>query len=125
MWGNRCALCNEGGELHLHHRDYSRVGNEEVTDVIPLCKKHHEMFHEEDYQSPRKLELAKEYTLVDATRRAIQRLNMQLKLLSNCNLGTPEKKGNILHTLAIMEDQYKRLTGEDSQANKNEQSPNP
>jgi hypothetical protein len=46
MWGNRCALCNEGGELHLHHRDYSRLGNEEVTDVIPLCKPHHARFHE-------------------------------------------------------------------------------
>lgn len=45
MWGNRCALCNKGGEMHLHHRDYKRVGNEEVTDVIPLCKKHHELFH--------------------------------------------------------------------------------
>jgi hypothetical protein len=51
MWGNRCALCNEGGELHLHHRDYSRVGNEEVTDVIPLCKKHHEIFHGKSTES--------------------------------------------------------------------------
>lgn len=45
MWGNRCALCNEGGLLHLHHRDYARVGNEEVTDVIPLCERHHKLVH--------------------------------------------------------------------------------
>lgn len=50
MWGNRCALCNEGGELHLHHRTYERKGNEDPFGLIPLCKKHHEIFHgkEED-----------------------------------------------------------------------------
>lgn len=45
MWGNRCALCNKSGVLHLHHRDYSKVGNEEVTDVIPLCELHHRLIH--------------------------------------------------------------------------------
>ena len=48
MWGNRCALCNEGGELHLHHRAYERKGNEDPYDLIPLCKKHHEIFHEKN-----------------------------------------------------------------------------
>lgn len=46
MWGNRCALCNEGGELHLHHRTYERKGNEDPYDLIPLCQPHHERFHD-------------------------------------------------------------------------------
>ena len=45
MWGNRCALCNRIGSLHLHHRDYSNIGNEKVTDVIPLCDVHHRLTH--------------------------------------------------------------------------------
>jgi len=53
MWGNRCALCNEGGELHLHHRTYERKGNEDPYDLIPLCKTHHKMFHEQPSSSPK------------------------------------------------------------------------
>lgn len=46
MWGYRCALCYSNGELHLHHRTYERKGSEDVFDLIPLCKKHHEMTHD-------------------------------------------------------------------------------
>ena len=56
MWGNRCAVCNEGGELHLHHRTYDRKGNEDPFDVIPLCKKHHELIHNKTPVTPANLE---------------------------------------------------------------------
>jgi hypothetical protein len=121
MWGNRCALCNEGGELHLHHRTYERKGNEDPYDLIPLCKKHHEMFHGKEYQSPRDLELEEggrdDVSLVDATKMAIKRLKIQLEQLGS--LGTPKRKENIFRTLLIMEDQYKRLTGEYYAGDKN------
>jgi len=38
-WGNRCALCNDGGPLEVHHRTYERFGHEELTDCVPLCRK--------------------------------------------------------------------------------------
>lgn len=43
---NRCSLCNAGGELHCHHRTYSRIGYEGRNDVICLCKECHKIFHE-------------------------------------------------------------------------------
>jgi hypothetical protein len=46
MWCNRCALCNIGATpLDLHHRTYDRVGNELVTDLVPLCRNCHAKFH--------------------------------------------------------------------------------
>jgi len=36
-WGQRCAVCNAGGPLEVHHRTYERLGKEEMTDVLPLC----------------------------------------------------------------------------------------
>lgn len=42
----RCMLCNTcAGPLHVHHRTYDRIGNEDPTDVIVLCSTHHGMFH--------------------------------------------------------------------------------
>lgn len=37
IWGGRCALCNSGGSLEVHHRTYERLGNERLTDLLPLC----------------------------------------------------------------------------------------
>jgi len=35
--GERCALCNSGVTLQVHHRDYTRRGAERPADVIVLC----------------------------------------------------------------------------------------
>lgn len=43
--GFRCALCNERGQLHAHHRTYERRGAEIETDVIALCADCHRNFH--------------------------------------------------------------------------------
>ena len=33
-------------ELHVHHKTYKRLGNENVkTDLITLCSKHHKRVH--------------------------------------------------------------------------------
>lgn len=37
MWGWRCAICYLDGELQVHHRTYERLGEEWVTDCIPVC----------------------------------------------------------------------------------------
>lgn len=44
-------MCEECGashcELHVHHKDYSRRGNERYTDLLVLCKKCHMARHGE------------------------------------------------------------------------------
>lgn len=44
--GYRCQLCNSKGEIHVHHRTYDRVFNELQEDLIALCSKCHEKFHD-------------------------------------------------------------------------------
>ena len=45
--GFRCQLCNQGGELHAHHRTYVRLGYELPMDLTVLCSTCHEVFHDE------------------------------------------------------------------------------
>lgn len=39
-----CAVCGKE-EYQLHHWTYSRVCNEDLNDVIPLCAEHHQLLH--------------------------------------------------------------------------------
>lgn len=39
-----CQMCGSG-DVELHHRTYERVGREELTDLIPLCKGCHSAAH--------------------------------------------------------------------------------
>lgn len=41
----KCAVCDVAVNLHLHHRTYKRLGREQLTDLVPLCKFHHEETH--------------------------------------------------------------------------------
>ena len=43
--GNRCQICNAGGELHAHHRTYQRLGHELQSDLVALCSNCHGLFH--------------------------------------------------------------------------------
>jgi HNH endonuclease len=41
-----CQLCNSGGETHVHHRTYARLGTDaERRDLILLCARCHSRFH--------------------------------------------------------------------------------
>jgi 5-methylcytosine-specific restriction endonuclease McrA len=42
---SRCQLCNEPGQLHVHHRTYERLGAERNSDLIALCEDCHAKFH--------------------------------------------------------------------------------
>jgi hypothetical protein len=46
--GYRCQLCNEAGRLNVHHRTYTRVFHEELSDLIALCEPCHQKFHNID-----------------------------------------------------------------------------
>jgi hypothetical protein len=39
-----CFVCGSP-EFELHHHTYSRVGNEGLLDVVPLCDTHHRSVH--------------------------------------------------------------------------------
>jgi 5-methylcytosine-specific restriction endonuclease McrA len=41
----RCQLCNNQGEMHVHHRTYENRGNEQWGDLIVLCRSCHATFH--------------------------------------------------------------------------------
>ena len=53
FWGHQCATCCNVNELHVHHRTYERLGNELLTDLLPLCVYCHELFHEKMGRSNR------------------------------------------------------------------------
>jgi len=44
----KCQLCGNGGTLHVHHSTYENHGNEinNLNDLIVLCDKCHEKFHD-------------------------------------------------------------------------------
>jgi hypothetical protein len=43
---DRCAVCNSSHQLDVHHRTYERLGAERLTDLLVLCRKCHQVFHE-------------------------------------------------------------------------------
>jgi hypothetical protein len=42
FWGCKCAICNQPGN-DVHHRTHERLGCEELTDCILLCRKCHDL----------------------------------------------------------------------------------
>jgi len=39
-----CALC-DNPNFEFHHRTYVRIGQERLTDLVPLCATHHTAVH--------------------------------------------------------------------------------
>ena len=46
--GYKCRLCNSEDNLHAHHRTYEFLGNENLDDLITLCRKCHNIFHKKN-----------------------------------------------------------------------------
>lgn len=43
----KCQLCsNKDTELHVHHNNYDNLGDENMDDLIVLCKECHSKFHD-------------------------------------------------------------------------------
>jgi hypothetical protein len=40
----RCLICGSR-DFDLHHRTYTRLGKEELFDLVPLCRRHHDRLH--------------------------------------------------------------------------------
>lgn len=43
--GHRCQVCNSPDDLEVHHRDYSNLPLESLTDLTVLCDECHGVFH--------------------------------------------------------------------------------
>lgn len=41
----RCYICGADKRLDLHHKTYKRFGNENLHDLIPLCRPCHNLVH--------------------------------------------------------------------------------
>ena len=52
--GNKCALCGNTKELHVHHNNYKNLWHERKTDLIVLCSYHHAMVHNKLYKNNKK-----------------------------------------------------------------------
>lgn len=50
--GYRCQVCNDGGQLDVHHRTYERRGEEAPGDVTVLCRSCHSVFHDGGARMP-------------------------------------------------------------------------
>jgi 5-methylcytosine-specific restriction endonuclease McrA len=79
--GKRCKACGTGqGPLHVHHMDYSRLGNESARrDLMPLCVDCHRSVTK-IYRSNRRRGLRRvtiEY--VQMKRRLIEKRNKQAR----------------------------------------------
>ena len=44
----QCQMCGTAKNLVAHHLTYDRLGNEDLSDLITLCKDCHEKVHEND-----------------------------------------------------------------------------
>lgn len=40
-----CYICGIS-PVDLHHKTYKRLGNERLTDLLPLCRTHHQAAHD-------------------------------------------------------------------------------
>lgn len=44
--GRRCNRCGTTERLQVHHKSYSRVGNEKLSDLEVLCQRCHKGHHD-------------------------------------------------------------------------------
>jgi hypothetical protein len=42
----QCELCGSKDTLNAHHKTYANLGKEKLSDIIVLCKKCHQKFHD-------------------------------------------------------------------------------
>lgn len=48
----RCAACGTGQHIDLHHHTYARLGHEHDNDLVPLCRRDHDLVHDIHRREP-------------------------------------------------------------------------
>lgn len=41
-----CKVCGVTHQLEVHHITYERLGKEELSDLVTICRKHHQQLHD-------------------------------------------------------------------------------
>ena len=44
-YGYRCDQCGSSKNLHIHHITYEHLGEEKISDLVPLCEDCHKRLH--------------------------------------------------------------------------------
>ena len=44
--GHKCRICADTAALEVHHNTYERLGHERAADLVVLCRKCHQLFHD-------------------------------------------------------------------------------
>lgn len=61
-YGNHCQACKKDqGSLDVHHRTYKHFREEELSELVPLCRRCHEAIHDRhksDIKNPTRLSLS-------------------------------------------------------------------
>ena len=52
--GNKCFKCGSKRCIQIHHVTYQRLGKEDLSDLLPLCKNCHKKIHGIKYKFIRK-----------------------------------------------------------------------
>lgn len=52
----KCQLCGCKESLEVHHNTYCRVGSEDMSDLIVLCRECHEKHHGRVARAPERVE---------------------------------------------------------------------
>jgi hypothetical protein len=75
-----CFVCSNSS-YELHHHTYERIGQEEMADVVPLCRAHHEAAHQAI--KARQTTLAKAHVWVKQRVQAGQPLGLRARRWKN------------------------------------------
>ena len=43
---HKCRICAATAALEVHHNTYERLGHERAADLVVLCRKCHQLFHD-------------------------------------------------------------------------------
>ena len=71
--GKACACCGSNNQVEVHHISYLNCpGNEKMTDLIPLCKSHHQLVHKYIAELREKYKYMATYSWLKASKEAIK-----------------------------------------------------
>lgn len=45
--GHKCRICADTAALEVHHNTYERLGHERAADLVVLCRKCHQLYHQD------------------------------------------------------------------------------
>jgi hypothetical protein len=81
-----CDICGSDKEINLHHKTYTRLGHEYLTDLIVLCRDCHEAVHSFLKSKDR----PKNITLIRAVRKIKQRFGLRRRKAKQNKISRPK-----------------------------------